>query len=83
MISRFGIISEILRSQSLIRNEGLSHKSSIIMMKPAKASKCSHEKLWFPMKKIQPLAIKEAKDDGQFFSAVTSQTSINQNFLLF
>jgi len=25
MISRFGIISEILRSQSLIRNEGLSH----------------------------------------------------------
>jgi hypothetical protein len=32
-------------------------------MKPAKASKCFHEKLWFPMKKIQLLAIKEAKDN--------------------
>jgi len=27
----------ILRSQSLIRNEGLSHKSSIILIKPANA----------------------------------------------
>jgi hypothetical protein len=37
--------------------------SSIIMMKPAKASKCFHEKPWFPTKKIQLLAIKEAKDN--------------------
>jgi len=51
--------------------------SSIIMMKPAKASKCFYEKLWFPMKKIHLLAIKEAKDNRQFFSAVTSQASIN------
>jgi hypothetical protein len=36
--------------------------SVIIMMKPAKASKCFHEKLWFPIKEIQLLAIKEAKD---------------------
>lgn len=36
--------------------------SSIIMMKPEKASKCFHEKVWLLMKKIQLLATKEAKD---------------------